>query len=233
MNFTQMHERLRLEVLRRINRGTVTVSLLARQTGFRQSHISNFLHCKRQLSLGGLDRMLAAQHLGVADLLPATVTREWQVGDENAAIPVVSQAAAMNEPVIHLFPAQSMLWVPGKLLESIRSRPAINRKSWQRFVAIPVPPADASPMDPLIQPDAVALLDRHYNSLIPYRAGHPSMYALRKDGRLKIRYIDFQLSRLVLRPHNRAFPIELTDLAPGEAPSDLVIGRVFLVFNEH
>ena len=71
MNFTQMHERLRLELLRRIQRGTVSVSLLARQTGFGQAHLSNFLHSRRQLSLEAMDRILAAQHLTAADLLPA------------------------------------------------------------------------------------------------------------------------------------------------------------------
>ena len=47
MNFTQMHERLRLELLRRIQRGTLSVSLLSRQTGFGQAHLSNFLNRKR------------------------------------------------------------------------------------------------------------------------------------------------------------------------------------------
>ena len=70
MNFTQMHERLRLELLRRIQRGTLSISLLARQTGFGQSHISNFLRCKRQLSLEALDRVLASQHIKAWDLLP-------------------------------------------------------------------------------------------------------------------------------------------------------------------
>src|ERR1035438_5443862 len=71
MNFTQMHERLRLELLRRIERRTVSVSLLARQTGLGQSHLSNFLRRNRQLSLESIDRVLAAQHLAAADLLPA------------------------------------------------------------------------------------------------------------------------------------------------------------------
>jgi hypothetical protein len=71
MNFTQMHERLRLELLRRIQRGTVSVSLLGRQTGFGQAHLSNFLHRRRQLSLEAMDRILTAQHLTVADLLPS------------------------------------------------------------------------------------------------------------------------------------------------------------------
>ena len=71
MNFTQMHERLRLEMLRSIQRGTLSVSLLARQTGFGQSHLSNFLHSRRQLSLEAMDRILAAQQMTAADLLPA------------------------------------------------------------------------------------------------------------------------------------------------------------------
>ena len=66
-----MHERLRLELLRRVQRGTVSVSLLGRQTGFGQAHLSNFLHSRRQLSLEAMDRILAAQHLTIADLLPS------------------------------------------------------------------------------------------------------------------------------------------------------------------
>src|ERR1700691_2937094 len=99
MNFLQMHERLRLELQRRIQRGTLSVSLLARQTGFRQSHLSNFLHCRRQLSLEGMDRVLAAQQLGAADLLPPDALSAWQTGDETAYVPLVSHATAMHEPV--------------------------------------------------------------------------------------------------------------------------------------
>ena len=55
-----MHERLRLELLRRIQRDTLSVSLLSRQTGFGQSHLSNFLRSRRQLSLEAIDRVLFA-----------------------------------------------------------------------------------------------------------------------------------------------------------------------------
>ena len=83
MNFTQMHERLRLELLRRIQRGTLSVSLLARQTGFGQAHLSNFLHSRRQLSLEAMDRILAAQRLTVADLLPAVHQASlWPMGED-------------------------------------------------------------------------------------------------------------------------------------------------------
>src|ERR1019366_10189086 len=99
MNFTQMHERLRLELLRRIQRGTLSVSLLARQTGFGQSHLSNFLHNRRQLSLEAMDSILTAQHMAAGDLLPATYQHEALPADgESSAVPVVSHAAALFEP---------------------------------------------------------------------------------------------------------------------------------------
>ena len=181
MNFTQMHERLRLELLRRIQRGTVSVSLLARQTGFGQSHLSNFLHNRRQLSLEAMDRILAAQHMAASDLLPAAYQREALPTDgESSAVPVVSHAAALFEPFIRPSAAQSMLHLPAGLLQSIRTRVSNTRRAWQRFVAVRIPAADALPMEPLVLPEAVTLIDRHYNSLMPYRPNRPNLYAVRQ-----------------------------------------------------
>ena len=70
MNFQDLHELLRLELLRRIDRGTLTQSRLAQQAGFQQAHISNFLNRKRALSLEGLDRVLASQNLSIDQILP-------------------------------------------------------------------------------------------------------------------------------------------------------------------
>ena len=67
MNFTQLVERIRLELQRRIERGTLSVSLLSRQTGLGQSHISNFLHGRRGVRLETLDRIMQAQGLSVED----------------------------------------------------------------------------------------------------------------------------------------------------------------------
>src|ERR1700752_4983682 len=99
MNFLQMHERLRLELLRRIQRGTLSVSLLARQTGFGQSHISNFLRSRRQLSLEALDQVLFSQHMSLHDLLPLDRRITYAMeGNEADAVPLVSHAAALFEP---------------------------------------------------------------------------------------------------------------------------------------
>jgi transcriptional regulator with XRE-family HTH domain len=233
MNFTQMHERLRLELLRRIQRGTLSVSLLARQTGFGQPHLSNFLHSRRQLSLEALDRILAAQHMAAADLLPATYKAGALSADgESCSIPVVSHAAALFEAFIRPSAVQLMLYVPAGLLQAIRSRTTKTRRAWQRFVAVRIPRSDASPMEPLVLPEALALLDRHYNSLMPYRCSNQTLYAVRHGAHLTLRYVDYLSNRLVLRPHNISYPVDLIEVGPDESPTDLIAGRVALILNE-
>jgi hypothetical protein len=233
MNFTQMHDRLRLELLRRIERGTLSVSLLARQTGFGQPHLSNFLHNRRQLSLEAIDRVLAAQHLTAADLLPVLQQRGSLPADgDGSSVPVVSHHAALFEPYIRHSAVQSLLHLPAGVLQSIHTRVSGARRAWQRFVAVRVPAADALPMDPLVLPEAIALLDRHYTSLTTYRVNRPNLYAVRHGAHLTLRYVDFVSNRLVLRPHNIGYPVDLIEVDPDESPSDLIVGRVSLILNE-
>jgi len=234
MNFTQMYERLRIELQRRIQRGTLSVSLLARQTGLGQSHLSNFLHGRRQLSLEAMDRILAAQSMSAADLLPTQQTRRDQdhEEEESGAVPVVSHATALFEPQVRPSAVQSVLHLPAGMLRAARSRASGPRRAWQRFVAVSISAPEAQPMEPLVLPNALVLLDRHYNSLLPYRANRPNLYAVRQDARLKLRYVDFQLNRLVLRPHSIVFPVELIEVGTNEAPNDLIVGRVALILNE-
>ena len=233
MNFTQMHERLRLELLRRIQRGTLSVSLLARQTGFGQSHLSNFLHSRRQLSLDALDRVLAAQHMAAVDLLPATYQSETLSVDEGgSAVPIVSHATAMFEPFIRPSAVQSMLHLPAGQLQSIRGKGSNPRRAWQRFVAVRVLAFDTLPMEPLLLPDAIALIDRHYNALTPYRPNRPNLYAVRQGVHMTLRYVHYVSNRLVLRPHNIAFPVDLIEVDPGQSPGELIVGRIALIQNE-
>ena len=233
MNFLQMHERLRLELLRRIQRGTLSVSLLARQTGFGQSHLSNFLRSRRQLSLEALDRVLASQLITAGDLLPVSYTRaEPTALGENGPVPVVSHATAMFEPYIRPSSVHRMLPLPGGVLRPPRMRPARSRQPWQRYVAVSIPAPEALPMDPVVLPEALVLLDRHDQSLVQYRPSRPNLYAVRNGNRLVLRYVDFVLNRLVLRPHNLAFPVDLLEIPPGETTGDLITGRVVLVVNQ-
>ena len=233
MNFTQMQERLRVELLRRIERGTLSVSLLARQTGYGQPHLSNFLHRRRQLSLDAVDRILAAQHLSGSDLI-ASVRQKVQNEAENstAHVPVVPHTTALFEPYVRPAVVQEMIQMPAGLLEKLRARVSPLRKSWERFVAVRVSAQEAQPMEPLILPDAIVLLDRHYDSLVGYRANRPSLFAVNHNGKLVLRYVDFLTGRLVLRPYNHAYPVDLLDVREDDSPRRLIAGRAALVLNE-
>ena len=87
-------------------------------------------------------------------------------------------------------------------------------------------------MEPLLAPGAIAVLDRHYNSLAPYRAQQPTLYAVRCGAALLLRYVDFDEGHLILRPYAREFPVQLIPLASHESPADYIVGRVCLVFSE-
>jgi hypothetical protein len=125
-----------------------------------------------------------------------------------------------------------MLHLAAGTLQSIRSRATSPRRAWQRFVAVRVAAADALPMEPLVLPDATALLDRHYTSLTPYRPNRPNLYAVRHGSHLTLRYVDFVSNRLVLRPHNIAFPVDLIEIDPDQSHGDFIAGRVALILNE-
>lgn len=233
MNFTQMQDQLRDKLLRRIDRGTLSVTLLARQTELATSHLSNFLHGRGRLSDEAMDCILSAQDLTAEDLLPSrNVSAENQVDGEFMAIPVVSHHVAMFEPIIRPSVWQDKLQISARLLNSMRLGTTSARTKWQRFIAVRVPAMDSAPMEPVILPGALALLDRHYTSLKEYEGNRPTLYAVRAGARLALRYVDFQNDRLVLRPRNLAFRVQLLETAPGESPNDLMVGRVALVTNE-
>src|SRR5579863_5736139 len=229
MKLIEIHDHLRRELLRRIRRGSLSVSLLTRQTRLTQSHISNFLHGKRGLSPKAIDLILAAQKLEAEDLLPNS-SRRGQLPDfELTSIPVVSHGTALFEPVLYPSAVLEIMPLPPAALQYIRPHTATHRVAWQRFVAVRISAPDALPMEPVIVPEALVVIDRHYNALVPYRPGRQSPYAVRNGARLVVCYVEFRDARLVLRPHNRAFPVELLDVEAGKRPQDLIVGRVALV----
>lgn len=231
MNLSQIHERLRLELLRRIQRGTLTPSLLSRQTGLGISHLSNYLHSQRGLSIDAADRILFAQQMSIADLLPAQSFLDE--AEQMGMVPLVSHDAAIYEPVVRPAAVRRILHIPEEVLRNARPRCGPSRKGWLRFVAIRASAADAAAMSPLIFPDALVVLDRHYNSLIQYRPERPNLYAVRHDAHLMVRYADFRASRLILRPHNLEVAVELVEMAGDQSPGDLTAGRVVAIFNQH
>jgi hypothetical protein len=238
MNFQDLHELLRIELLRRIERGTLTGSRLAHQAGFQQAHISNFLNRKRALSLEGLDRVLASQNLTIDQILPLEIhaltaqPAPTHAGDPTEVIPVVSPSAAMDEARIPPSAIIETIQVSASRLHDNRARSSAKHAHWQRFLAIRADTQQSAAMDPLISPGAIAVIDRHYNSLAPYRAHQPTLYAVRSGPALLLRFVDFNEGRLILRPYSRDFPVQLLPLATHETPADYIVGRVCLVFSE-
>lgn len=234
MNFSQLHERLRLEIWRRIDRGMLTSSLLARQTGLRPSHISNFLHKKRRLSLDALDRVLSSQLLAADDLFTATAqahSRKAEVSSQDFA-PLVSAVTAMTVPAISGKYILELISLPAGFFDHLRAKRAPSRLHWRRLVAVRLTPAQALPMEPVLKPNAIAILDRHYNSLTPYRPAGLNIYAVRLGNNLVFRYAAFEANRLVLRPHALDHPVEVIEVGPHETPFDPIIGRVCACITE-
>jgi plasmid maintenance system antidote protein VapI len=239
MNFQDLHELLRVELLRRIERGTLNRSRLAQQTGFQQAHISNFLNRKRSLSLEGLDRVLAAQSITIDQLLPleiqATHSTKPQTNDPTETIPVVSPSTAMDNPRIASAAIIETIDISASRLNSnptSRVRASTSRANWQRFVAIRIDAQQSAAMKPIVSPGAIAVIDRAYNSLAPYRAHQPNLYAVRCGAALLLRFIDFDEGRLILRPWSRDFPIQLLPLATHQTPADYIVGRICLLLSE-
>jgi len=238
MNFSQLQERLRLELQRRIERGTASVSLLARQTGLGQGHVSNFLHGRRGLSLATLDKMLAAQRLTAGDLLPARREAAGSLGSllsgqvgEAGLVPLVSQDTAISEPFLRASIVQTMVPLPAASLSGLLVRCPPARKQWERFVAVRIGAEEARAMEPILTTDSVVVLDRHYTSFRAYDEGKTNLYGARgrNVGQLLIRYAQSEGGRVVLRPLRLDFPVEVMEVAGKETANDFLVGRVALI----
>ena len=235
MNFQFLHELLRLEIVRRIELGILTGTKLAQQAGFQQAHISNFLNKKRSLSLEGLDRVLAAQNLTIDQLLPVDLnagTGAAVVGDPMEVIPVVSHSVAIENTFVSAASVIETIQVSGSRLQGNRSRPSPKHANWQRFVAVRVDAQQAAAMDPILMNGTIAVLDRHYNSLAPYRSHQPTLFAVRNGASLLLRFLDFDEGRIILRPYARSFPIQLLSVGNQDAPGDYIVGRICILLSE-
>jgi len=236
MNFIALHDNLRREILRRIDRGVLSGSTLARTTGFQQAHISNFLNRRRSLSLEGLDRVLSAENLSILDLLPADATRSLpppgRGGSPVETIPIVAPEAAADSA--RILPAEILdsVEVPGDILHFSRQNTVPGKELWQRFVAIRVDGMQAAAMEPLLRKDMCAVIDRHYNSPALYRPQSPNIYAVRTPDGLRLTFLELNANTLILRPRNLQIPIRLLELSPDQQPGDPIVGRVCYALSE-
>jgi SOS-response transcriptional repressor LexA len=234
MKFKTLQENLRKTLWDRIDEGDLTGLRLAEQTGFKQAHISNFLNRKRGLSLEGMDKVLNVQHLSVLDLLDSTeVNKRASImppaEDEFENVLVVDGKIAASEPLIISMNVKEMLKFKKSFLRKLRAEPEGDRDSWERFVIIRADGREGMSMYPRLLPGASILIDRHYNSLKPYRKGESNMYAVNKDGHCTVKYVELAGRHLVLRPHNQAYPVEIMPMDDDKKVGDYLVGRVCYV----
>ena len=234
MKFRVLQDNLRKTLWERIEEGDLTGLRLAQQTGFKQAHISNFLNRKRGLSLEGMDKVLAVQHLSVLDLLdPSEVNKRASIlppsGDEFENVLLTEGSVAATQPLITSMNVKEILKFKKTFLRRLKAETEGDRESWERFVLIKADGREGMSMYPRLLPGATILIDRHYNSLKPYRKGEFNMYAVLKDGACTVKYVEVAGSHLILRPHNHAYPIEVMTMEEGKSAADYLVGRVCYV----
>ncbi len=222
-----MQECLRRELRRRIDAGELTGTQLARKTGFTQAHISNFINRKRGLKLSALDRMMKAVGLTVYDLLdPRELTRHVTLPAVSEGdfldVPVIDPAAAMS-PIVVREQMREVLKFRRAFLDRLRPSGAASRKDWTRFVVLQLEASQAAAMWPGVGARVTVLVDRHYDSLGPYRSGKRNIYAIRAGANVLVRYVESSDRGLVLQPRDAAFP---ATLLPSAGVADAIVGRV-------
>lgn len=229
MNASALQEELRRTLWERIKAKKLTGLGLAKQTGFEQAYISNFLNRKRSLSLEGMDRVLAAQHLSVYDLLnreeinkrASSITASD--GDFENVVLTEPEVGA-TAPTITRDDVRDILKFKKSFLRRLRPA-AAGREHWQRFVLMKVDAQEAASMYPRLLPGATVLIDRHYNLLQPYRRNEANIYAVRRSETCTIKYVERDGDHLVLRPHNQTHPVSVLPLE-GRDASEMIVGRV-------
>jgi len=231
MKFKSLQENLRKTIWGRIDEGELTGLRLAEQTGFKQAHISNFLNRKRSLSLEGMDKVLSVQRLSVLDLLdPEEINKRASIPppseDEFENIFVVCGAIAASQPLVMSMNVSEIQKYKRNFLRRLRPDMQSKRSDWERFVAIKIEASDGMSMYPRLLPGATVLIDRHYNSLQPYRKGELNMYAVAVRGTCIVRYVELTGQNLVLRPHNQAYAVEVIPLNDEVGSTDYLVGRV-------
>jgi hypothetical protein len=65
-----------------------------------------------------------------------------------------------------------------------------DRENWERFAIIRADGREGMSMYSRLLPGASVLIDRHYNSLKPYRKGESNMYAVARHGDCTVKYVE-------------------------------------------
>jgi len=225
MLISHLEEALRKNIRQRIAAGVLSGTALARQTGFQQAHISNFLNRRRGLSVEGFDKMLEALKLSVTDLIVSPAAAPEGLLKEYDDVPLVPAQLA-HHPDFAARDVADVLKFKRTFLRRVRSRDSGAHAAWTRFIIVKADAENALAMYPRILPGATLLIDRHYTSLEPYRRREPNIYVVLKGKSVLVRYVEGQSGHLLLRPANNQSPLLSVPFDSQRSATDPIIGRV-------
>jgi hypothetical protein len=231
MRLSNLEDNLRAHIWARIQRGELTGTGLSRDAGFQQAHMSNFLNARRGLSPEAMDRLLDVLQVDVLDLadpeeLRLRALQRPERASSFESVPLVSLHDAAFAPRIaaqHVLDTQKFR---KRFLNRLKPDVIGNRSEWLRFVLVKADGDSVRAMSPRLAPGAMAFLDRHYNSLQPYRRSLPNLYAVRFGEACVLRYVAVAAGRIILRPHNEQWPVELVEIGSGNGFAHYIVGRV-------
>ena len=229
VDFVRLNTQLRDAIAARIASRQLTGLSLARKTGFRQAHISNYLHQRRGLSLAGMDRILSVLGITVIDLIPAGELSQHLPKDaadrEYEGVALVD-ASSLRDPQPQLQRIREQLKFKRSFLRRLRPDFVTSRSNWTRFLLFKASEEDGAAMHPRVLPRSTLLIDRHYNSLRGYRRGDHNMYAVLKKDAVLIRYVEITGKQLTLRPETNTHPLDFIPIESGRSYGDYILGRV-------
>jgi len=247
VDFRGLQERLRQRLLVEIREGRLTGLQLAREVGFRQSHISNFLNSKRGLSLEAMDAVLKTRGWKLADLLPEYTNirqrrRSLQANSPGVSwIPLVDAENCYASEIPYEAMTNALRVMSSRLEKAAPVRPG-SRDHWVRFVAIRVSAENAEAMAPRLTRGAMVIVDRHAyaperRSVYAVRGTTPTSAKAAEDeapalrsgaprSRIVMRYMERVGRDWVMRAENSAVAlVSVSDAAE-------IVGRVCMVISE-
>ena len=233
MLIADLQERLRQHVRATVKSGQITQTELAEMVGVQQAHISNFVLGRRGLSTEGMDAILKVLGLNVADLLAMSGSAQFSANGSPTLekVPLIEHRAAMNPTFVKEDILAELEFTKVLLTRSKADSPR-KRMDWVRFIAIRADAELAAPMLPRLVNGSVLLVDRHYCSVAGYRKDQPSLYLIRRDKMLMVRWAEMQSSSLSLRPDSCAFPLYFICIDRKHPLTSCLVGRVVQITTE-
>lgn len=141
-------------------------------------------------------------------------------------VPIIARAG-LSVQIPSAQSIQGYSVVSHKLLRNFHAVCVTPRSSWVRFVGFRASAEDFTVMYPRVLRNGILLVDRHYNSVRPYRRGWTDMHVvLKKEGSILVREVELHGQQLILRPQRREEALQFIKIRPRQSYGEFLLGRV-------